>query len=159
MSKRCSITLFTARSRSCGKVMFSYVSIILCRDVPCDIVQALAPPSPGHETWDSLSCPTATPTWNPLETWNSPRQLLCYWYLVVKTRNLFKLIPRANMRSLLKDLRSPQAGGTCPIGILSCFDLLQDAAFWRNVACINIYAIDNDPVILYYSSSHFTLTY
>ena len=84
-NSRLFLSYFTARQRSCGKVMFSLVSVCLFtrwRVSPCDhypwfigsLCTATPPPipcynPPRHETWDSLALLTASDTWWPsLET-------------------------------------------------------------------------------------------
>ena len=87
-------SVITARQRSCGKVMFSYVSVSLStRRSPCDhwawclgphctgtlsssdTRPGLPPPAPRHQT---LACPLATDIWYTLETcsnlftWGTP---------------------------------------------------------------------------------------
>ena len=79
------LSYFTARQRSCGKVMFSLVSVCLFqrwRVSPCDhctwwigsLCTVTPPPipcynPPRHETWESLAPPPAGDIWWPsLET-------------------------------------------------------------------------------------------
>ena len=103
LPRKCFTDFVTARQRSWGKVMFSFVSVCSQGGPHVTItIWCIGPhyagtpgstPPPGHQTWDP---PSATDIWWPsLETcsklfiWNL-RTPNWYWHLVAKARTVGK---------------------------------------------------------------------
>ena len=128
--------IFTARQWSCGKVMFSYMSVCLSvhRKVPSDHQPCcIGPHCTGAPwTWDLTEpgSPLAPapflnmgPHWTGIP-WSYPDPLV--WDLTgqvattIQTCSLQIRPTAADIWLLLKLVRSAQVGSTHPTGILSC---------------------------------------